>query len=55
MSHLINSDFSYNYLLEITKVYNNKFSNEKRTDRYRFFNIVKLSEEIFKVIFAKDY
>ena len=36
-------------------VYNNKFSNEKRTNHYEFFNIVKISEVISKTRFAKDY
>ena len=36
-------------------VYNNKFSNEKRINYYKFFNIVKTSEVIFKTRFAKDY
>ena len=36
-------------------VYNNKFSNEKRTNHHKFFNIVKTSEVMFRTRFAKDY
>ena len=35
-------------------MYDKKFINEKRTDSYEFFNIVKILNRIFKLNFTKD-
>ena len=38
----------------VFKTINKKFNNEKRTQRYENFNILKVSIRIFKLNFTKD-
>ncbi len=54
MSYIINLDFLLGKKIKIIKVFNDKFINEKRIHKYKFFNILKESIRIFKGTFTKD-